>query len=46
VRQAELRRLALALRQARRDLKANHDRLQTIVDDLAPGLTDRYVWGS
>jgi Transposase IS116/IS110/IS902 family len=45
VRQAEIRRLALALRQARRDLKANHDQLRTIVDDLAPGLTDRYGVG-
>jgi transposase len=45
VRQAEIRRLALALRQARRDLKANHDQLRTIVDDIAPGLTDRYGVG-
>jgi transposase len=45
VRQAEIRRLALALRQARRDLNANHDQLRTIVDDLAPGLTDRYGVG-
>jgi transposase len=45
VRQAEIRRLALALRQARRDLKANHDQLRTIVDDVAPGLTSRYGVG-
>jgi transposase len=45
LRQAEIRRLALALRQARRQLKANHDQLRTIVDDLAPGLTDRYGVG-
>ena len=41
VRQAVLRRLALALREAGRALKANRTQLQTIVDELAPGLTDR-----
>jgi transposase len=41
VRHAEIRRLALALREAARALKANRAQLQTIVDDLAPGLTDR-----
>ena len=41
VRHAEIRRLALALRDAARALKANRAQLQTIVDDLAPGLTDR-----
>jgi transposase len=41
VRHAEIRRLAVALRQATRELKANRDQLATIIDDLAPGLTDR-----
>jgi hypothetical protein len=45
VRQAEIRRLAVALRQVRRDLKVNHDQLWTIVDDIAPGLADRYGVG-
>jgi transposase len=39
VRHAEIRRLTLALREAARELKANQ--LQTIVNDLVPGLTDR-----
>ena len=42
VRHGEIRRLALAVRDGRRrELKANRAQLQTIVDDLAPGLTDR-----
>ena len=41
VRHAEIRRLALAVREARRALAANQAQLQAIVDDLAPGLTDR-----
>jgi len=41
VRQAEIRRLALALRAARAELKANRTQLQAIIDDLTPGLTDR-----
>jgi transposase len=41
VRHAEIRRLALAVRESGRSLKANRAQLQTIVDDLAPGLTDR-----
>lgn len=41
VRQAEIRRLALALREARVVLKTNRTQLQAIIDDLAPGLTDR-----
>jgi hypothetical protein len=41
VRHAEIRRLALALRDAARALKANRTQLQAIVDDLAPGLTDQ-----
>ena len=36
VRQAEIQRLALALQQARRQLKANRRQLLAIVDDLAP----------
>jgi transposase len=45
VRHAEIRRLALALRDARRQLKANRNELLTIVDDIAPGLTSRYGIG-
>ncbi|MGH3549106.1 MAG: IS110 family transposase [Pseudonocardiaceae bacterium] len=41
VRHAEIRRLALSLLAAGRELKANTMKLQTIVDDLVPGLTDR-----
>ena len=41
VRHAEIRRLTLALREAARQLKANRAQLQTIVNDLVPGLTDR-----
>ena len=40
VRQAEIRRLAVAVREARAALAANRADLQTILDDLAPGLTD------
>nr|WP_245773940.1 hypothetical protein [Pseudonocardia ammonioxydans] len=39
VRHGELRRLAVALREQRRELKSNRAQLQTIVHDLAPGLT-------
>lgn len=39
VRQAEIRRLALALNTGRQELKTNRTQLQTIVNDLAPGLT-------
>jgi transposase len=45
VRQAEIRRLALALAQARRQLKDNRSQLLAIVDDIAPGLTGRYGIG-
>ncbi len=45
VRQAEIRRLALAIRQARQQLKDNRAQMQAIVDDLAPGLTSRYGVG-
>jgi transposase len=41
VRHAEIRRLALALREAARELKANRAQLQTIVDHIAPGLVER-----
>ncbi|MGH4022169.1 MAG: transposase [Pseudonocardiaceae bacterium] len=41
VRQAEIRRLALALREAGRALKANRTQLQAIVDDLVPGLINQ-----
>ncbi len=41
VRHAEIRRLALALRDGARALTTNRAQLQTIVNDLAPGLTDR-----
>jgi transposase len=40
VRNAEIRRLALALREARRALRSNRADLQTILNHLAPGLTD------
>ncbi|HWR47475.1 MAG TPA: IS110 family transposase [Pseudonocardiaceae bacterium] len=45
VRHAEIRRLALALREAARALKANRAQLQAIVNDLAPGLTDQHGIG-
>ena len=45
VRQAEIRRLADALAQARSQLKDNRAQLQAIVDDIAPGLTSRYGVG-
>jgi transposase len=45
VRQAEIRRLALALVQAWQQLKDNHTQLQAIVDDIAPGLTSRFGVG-
>ena len=41
VRQGEIRRLALALREASRALKANRGELDAIVAELAPGLTSR-----
>src|SRR6185503_8734827 len=41
VRHAEIRRLALALRETARALKANRAQLQTIVNDVAPGLTEQ-----
>jgi transposase len=45
VRQAEIGRLALALTQARRQLKDNRAQLLAIVDDIAPGLTSRFGVG-
>ena len=41
VRHAEIRRLALALRESGRTLRTNRAQLQAISNDLAPGLTDR-----
>ena len=41
IRHAEIRRLALAFYDARQALKSNRTQLQSIVDDLAPGLTQR-----
>jgi transposase len=41
VRHSELRRLAVAVRDGGRALKTNRTQLHAIVDDLAPGLTDR-----
>ncbi len=41
IRQAEIRRLALALRQAGRELAANRAQLRDLVEDLVPGLTAR-----
>jgi hypothetical protein len=41
VRHAEIRRLALALRDAAREVKANRAELDTIVSELVPGLTSR-----
>jgi transposase len=45
VRHAEIQRLALALQQAREQLDVNRRQLLAIVDDIAPGLTDRYGVG-
>jgi transposase len=41
IHQAEIRRLALAIHDARQALKSNRAQLQSMVDDLAPGLTQR-----
>ena len=45
VRHGGIRRLALALGQARQQLKDNRAQLLAIVDDVAPGLTSRYGVG-
>src|SRR5262249_26665070 len=42
IRQAEIARLALALHQARCQLKDNRAQLQAIADDITPGLITRY----
>ena len=41
VRHGEIRRLAVAVRAGRDALAANRAQLQTIVDEMAPGLTER-----
>ena len=41
VRHAEIRRLAVALRDGGRALKANRAQLQAVVNEIAPGLTDQ-----
>ncbi|WP_020501454.1 transposase [Sciscionella marina] len=46
VRITEIRRLAHALRQSRRELAANRARLGEIVTELAPGLIDQPGLGS
>jgi len=45
VRHGEIRRLALALSQARQQLRDNRAQLLAIVEDIAPGLTSRYGIG-
>ncbi len=45
VRQAGIRRLALALDQARQQLRDNRAQLLAIVEDIAPGLTSRFGVG-
>ena len=45
VRHAEIRRLALAVAQARQQLRDNRSQLLAIVDDIAPGLTSRFGVG-
>src|SRR5215468_3442651 len=45
IRQAEIARLALALGQARCQLKDNRGQLAAIVDDIAPSLTSSYGVG-
>jgi transposase len=45
IRQAEIARLALAMGQARRQLKDNRCQLLAIAGDIAPGLTSRYGIG-
>jgi transposase len=45
IRQAEIARLALALGQARCQLKDNRAQLLAIVEDIAPGLTGRFGVG-
>jgi transposase len=45
IRQAEIRRLALALGEGRRQLKDNRAQLLAIIEDIGPGLTSRYGAG-
>ena len=45
VRHAEIRRLALAVGQARQQLRDNRAQLLDIVEDIAPGLTSRFGVG-
>jgi len=45
IRQAEIRRLALALREANQQLTGNSKQLRAIVDEIAPGLIGRYGVG-
>ncbi len=45
IRQAEIRRLALALRDAARHLTANRKQLAALAEDLAPGITAAYGIG-
>jgi transposase len=45
VRQAEIRRLALAVREGTRALTTNQAQLRAIVDELVPGLTARHGVG-
>jgi len=45
IRQAEIRRLALALRHANHELSVNSKQLRAIVDEIAPGLTKRHSVG-
>ena len=45
VRRAEARRLAIAIRDAERELAANHKRLTALVNHFAPGLLERHGVG-
>lgn len=45
VRHAEIRRLSVALREAEQQLRENRKQLRDLVDELAPGLTDRFGIG-
>lgn len=45
VRRAEARRLAIAIRDAERELAANHKQLTTLVHGFAPGLLERHGVG-
>lgn len=45
IRHAEIRRLALAIREANRQLADNSKQMRAVVGDLAPGLMDHYGIG-